>query len=118
MTSLSVRIMWLEDMLAGMRYKAKKSDIRCWARTNRHIIKNKKNKNKEKYDHYYISELLLKVAFNTINHKKDMNPTIFFLAENFVIWSKQYLISHSRTFYYCLMNHNTFRHVLRAFTAT
>ena len=48
MTSLSVRIMWLEDMLAGMRYKAKKSDIRCWARTNRHIIKNKKNKTKQK----------------------------------------------------------------------
>jgi len=47
MTSLSVRIMWLGYMFSGMRDKAKKSDIRCWARTNRHIIKNKK-KQKQK----------------------------------------------------------------------
>jgi len=48
MTSLSVRIMWLGYMFSGMRDKAKKSDIRCWARTNRHIIKNKKIKTKTK----------------------------------------------------------------------
>lgn len=64
MTSLSVRIMWPGDMFSAMWDKAKKSDIRCWARTNRHNI----NKNKEKYDHHYITEprLLLKVAFSTI----------------------------------------------------